>query len=175
MTWWFTSNQINFVVTDSTTIAFYWIYSFFFDSPDDLATAILKRKDRPNRLLVEEATNDDNSVVALSQAKMDELQLFRGDTVLLKGKRRKETVCIVLSDETCPDEKIRMNRVVRNNLRIRLADVVSIQSCPDVKYGTRVHILPIDDTVEGLTGWVGCKGTVLFLRLLKCGNSFFLV
>lgn len=85
---------------------------------------------------------------------MDELQLFRGDTVLLKGKRRKETVCIVLSDETCPDEKIRMNRVVRNNLRIRLADVVSIQSCPDVKYGTRVHILPIDDTVEGLTGWV---------------------
>lgn len=101
---------------------------------------------------MEEASNDDNSVVALSQAKMDELQLFRGDTVLLKGKRRKETVCIVLSDETCPDEKIRMNRVVRNNLRIRLADVVSIQSCPDVKYGTRVHILPIDDTVEGLTG-----------------------
>lgn len=43
---------------------------------------------------------------------MDELQLFRGDTVLIKGKRRKETVCIVLSDENCPDEKIRMNRVV---------------------------------------------------------------
>lgn len=127
-------------------------FCFHHFSPDDLATAILKRKDRPNRLLVEEASNDDNSVVALSQAKMDELQLFRGDTVLLKGKRRKETVCIVLSDETCPDEKIRMNRVVRNNLRIRLADVVSIQSCPDVKYGTRVHILPIDDTVEGLTG-----------------------
>ncbi len=32
---------------------------------------------------------------------MDELQLFRGDTVLLKGKRRKETVslfnCLVVS------------------------------------------------------------------------------
>ena len=27
---------------------------------------------------------------------MDELQLFRGDTVLLKGKKRKEGVCIVL-------------------------------------------------------------------------------
>ena len=26
------------------------------------------------------------------QEKMDELQLFRGDTVLLKGKKRKETV-----------------------------------------------------------------------------------
>lgn len=119
---------------------------------DDLATAILKRKDRPNRLLVEEALNDDNSVVSLSQAKMDQLQLFRGDTVLLKGKRRKETVCIVLSDDNCPNEKIRMNRVVRNNLRVRLSDVVSIQACADVKYGTRVHILPIDDTVEGLVG-----------------------
>lgn len=121
-------------------------------SPDDLATAILRKKDRPNRLLVEEAVNDDNSVVALSQAKMDELQLFRGDTVLLKGKRRKETVCIVLSDDTCSDEKIRMNRNVRNNLRVRLLDVVSIQPCPDVKYGKRIHVLPIDDTVEGLTG-----------------------
>ncbi|XP_017033313.1 transitional endoplasmic reticulum ATPase TER94 isoform X1 [Drosophila kikkawai] len=119
---------------------------------DDLATAILKRKDRPNRLIVEEAQNDDNSVVSLSQAKMDELQLFRGDTVILKGKRRKETVCIVLSDDTCPDEKIRMNRVVRNNLCVHLSDVVSVQSCPDVKYGKRVRILPIDDTTEGVTG-----------------------
>ncbi len=57
-----------------------------------MATAILRTKPKPNRLLVEEAVNDDNSVVALSQDKMDELQLFRGDTVLLKGKRRKETV-----------------------------------------------------------------------------------
>jgi len=55
---------------------------------------------------------------------MDELQLFRGDAVLLKGKRRRETVCIVLSDETAPDDKIRINRCVRNNLRIRLGDVV---------------------------------------------------
>lgn len=117
-----------------------------------MATAILRKKDKPNRLLVEEAVSDDNSVVALSDAKMAELQLFRGDTVLLKGKRRKETVCIVLSDENCPNEKIRMNRVVRNNLRVRLSDVVSIQPCPSVKYGKRIHVLPMDDTVEGLTG-----------------------
>jgi len=58
------------------------------------------------------------------QAKMDELQLFRGDAVLLKGKRRRETVCIVLSDDTAPNDKIRINRCVRNNLRIRLGDIV---------------------------------------------------
>ena len=74
----------------------------------------MKEKKKPNRVVVEDAVNDDNSVVALSQSKMDELQLFRGDTVLLKGKKRKQTVCIVLSDETMTDDKIRMNRVVSN-------------------------------------------------------------
>ncbi|KAK2993202.1 hypothetical protein RJ640_005170 [Escallonia rubra] len=83
---------------------------------------------------------------------MDELQLFRGDTVLVKGKKRKDTICIVLSDEQCEEPKIRMNKVVRANLRVRLGDVVSVHQCPDVKYGKRVHILPVDDTIEGLTG-----------------------
>lgn len=119
---------------------------------EELATAILKDKVKPNRLLVDQSSNDDNSVVAVSQAKMDELNLFRGDTVVLKGKKRKETVCIVLSDETCPNDKIRMNRVVRNNLRVRLGDIVSITAAPNIGYGKRVHVLPIDDTVEGLTG-----------------------
>jgi len=30
--------------------------------------------------------------------------------------------------------------------------LISIQACPDIKYGKRIHVLPIDDTVEGLTG-----------------------
>ena len=33
----------------------------------DLETAILRTKSKPNRLLVEDAINDDNSVVSLSQ------------------------------------------------------------------------------------------------------------
>ncbi len=83
---------------------------------------------------------------------MDELDLFRGDSVQLKGKRKKDTVCIVLADDEVANEKIRMNRVVRNNLRVRIGDVVSVHACPDVQYGKRVHVLPIDDTVEGLSG-----------------------
>ena len=43
-------------------------------------------------------------------------------------------------------------RVVRNNLRVRLGDVVSVSSCSDIKYGKRIHVLPIDDTIEGITG-----------------------
>jgi len=110
------------------------------------------KKKNPNRLMVDEATNDDNSVVALNLATMEELQLFRGDTVMIKGKRRKDTVCIVLADDTCDAGKIRMNKCVRKNLKVRLGDVVSVHQCPDVKYGKRVHILPIDDTIEGITG-----------------------
>jgi len=44
--------------------------------------------------------------------------------VLLKGQRRKQTVCVVVTDETVSDEKIRVSRCVRNNLRVRLGDVI---------------------------------------------------
>ncbi|CAF4110267.1 unnamed protein product [Adineta steineri] len=118
---------------------------------DKFATAILNRKKRPNRLLVDDSTNDDNSVVALSQQKMDELQLFRGDTVLLEGKKRRETICIVLADDNCSNERILMNRVVRNNLRVRSGDIVSLQACSDAKDGKRIQVVPIDNTVYGIT------------------------
>ena len=58
---------------------------------DDKVPLIKKRS--PYRLVVDEAQTesmDDNSVVAFSQAKMEELQLFRGDTVKIKGKKGKE-------------------------------------------------------------------------------------
>ena len=72
--------------------------------------------------------------------------------MLLKGKKRKDTVCIVLADETCEANKIRLNKIVRKNLRVRLGDVVHVNACPDVKYGARIHVLPIDDTIEGVEG-----------------------
>lgn len=80
---------------------------------------------------------------------------MKGDTVLLKGKKRRDTVCICLSVEDgddLPDEKIRMNKVVRNNLRVRFGDIVQVHPCTDIPNGNRVHILPLDDTIEGVTG-----------------------
>ncbi|KAL3715249.1 hypothetical protein ACJRO7_007047 [Eucalyptus globulus] len=104
-----------------------------------------------NCLVVDEVVNDDNSVVALHPETMKKLRLYRGDTILVKGKKRKDTVCIALADDTCEEPKIRMNKVVRSNLRVGLGDVVSVHHCPDVKYGKRVHILPVEDTIEGFT------------------------
>jgi transitional endoplasmic reticulum ATPase len=44
---------------------------------------------------------------------MEELQLFRGDTVRIKGKRGRDTVCIVLGEEGCDDNNVKMNKVRR--------------------------------------------------------------
>ncbi|CAI9096776.1 OLC1v1032989C1 [Oldenlandia corymbosa var. corymbosa] len=117
-----------------------------------------KKNRAPNRLMVDEATGavDDNSVVVLHRDTMEKLQLFQGDTVLIRGKKRRETVCIALSvneiNQSDDLGKIRMNKVVRANLRVRPGDIVSVFPSPDVKDAKRVHILPIDDTVEGISG-----------------------
>lgn len=58
----------------------------------------------------------------------------------------------MLADDSCDEPKIRMNKVVRANLRVRLGDVVSVHQCADVKYGKRIHVLPFDDSIEGVTG-----------------------
>lgn len=65
---------------------------------------------------------------------METLQLFRGDTVLVKGKKRKDTVLIVLADDDLDDGSARINRVVRHNLRVKHGDVITIHPCPDIKY-----------------------------------------
>ncbi|CDJ36397.1 AGAP005630-PA, related [Eimeria mitis] len=111
-----------------------------------------KKKRSPNRLVVEEAINDDNSVVALNPSRMETLQIFRGDTVLLRGKMRHDTVCVVLADQDLDEGKIRLNKVVRKNLRVRLGDIVHVSACADCPYGKRIHVLPLDDTIEGITG-----------------------
>eukprot|EP00916_Digyalum_oweni_P010029 GHVL01016889.1.p1 GENE.GHVL01016889.1~~GHVL01016889.1.p1 ORF type:complete len:791 (+),score=179.11 GHVL01016889.1:39-2411(+) len=119
----------------------------------DTPTNIPKEKKRsPHRLVVDEAVNDDNSVVTVNASRMEKLGFFRGDTILVKGKKRKDTVCICLSCNELDEGKIRMNKTVRKNLRVKMGDVVSVFPCQDVPYGKRVHVLPLDDTIEGITG-----------------------
>ncbi len=72
--------------------------------------------------------------------------------MLLASGKGKETVCIVLANEKTDDRKIRMNSVIRKNLRVKLGDLVSIESCGEVKYGRRIHVLPFEDSVKGIGG-----------------------
>lgn len=110
------------------------------------------KKRAPNRLIVDESVNDDNSVIQVHPDKMAELELFDGGTARIKGKRGRETVCVVIGDETADPNNIRMNKIVRKNLRVRLGDIVSVHEEKDVPYAGRIHVLPLDDTIEGVSG-----------------------
>jgi len=45
-----------------------------------------------------------------------------------------------------------MNKVVRKNLRVKLGDVISVVNSGEVPYGKAVHVLPFDDSIQGITG-----------------------
>ncbi|WVQ80226.1 transitional endoplasmic reticulum ATPase [Cryptococcus sp. DSM 104549] len=103
---------------------------------DSTATAILRQKRSPNRLIVDESPSDDNSVAILHPTTMETLGLFRGDTIIVRGKRRRDTVLIF----------------ARGNCAIKLGDLVHVSPANDIKYGKRIHVLPFADSVEGLSG-----------------------
>jgi hypothetical protein len=67
--------------------------------------------------------------------------------MLLQGKKRKDTVCIVLSDESTDESKIRINKVVRKNLRVRLGDIVSVHQVRSILDSARA----CEQTVSGCT------------------------
>lgn len=141
----------------------------------DYSTAILEKKKSPNRVMVDDthttegdnAAQDENSVVYIHPDLMEELGFFRGDwydliliffstsflsifdrcSCQIRGKKHKDTVCIVVSDEEVDRQKIKMSKVVRTNLRVRLGDMVSLHTI-DVPYGVKIKVLPIDDTIE---------------------------
>lgn len=86
---------------------------------------------------------------------METLQLFRGDTVLVKGKKRKDTVLIVLADDDLDDGSARINRVVRHNLRVKHGDVITVHPCPDIKYvSVEVEFAFFDLPLYLLFGWL---------------------
>jgi len=105
---------------------------------------------KKNRFIVEEVQKeaDDNSAVYLSSEKIDELGFFRGDTILLKGKKRRDTVCIIMADENCEKEKIKINSVVRNNLRVKIGDIITIHQFSELKFGKRIHVLPFEESLK---------------------------
>lgn len=59
---------------------------------------------------------------------------------------------MVLVNETCDNANVIIVKTACKNLCVRLADVVTATSCDDVPNGKRVHILPLDDTIESVTG-----------------------
>ncbi len=112
------------------------------------------RKNRPNAFVVEEqaSLDADQSVVAMSPNKMDELGIFNGDAVVVRGKRRKDTILLAVAEEGLPSNVLRLGTVARGNVNLKLGDVATVHEAPDIRYGTVVHVLPFKKDVEGISG-----------------------
>ena len=81
---------------------------------------MLTKRIKPNVLLADEISHDDESLVIISGSKLSELGLFGGDTVLLSGKKRKDTIAIVGSDDEYSENKIQLSKMIRSNLRLTI-------------------------------------------------------
>jgi transitional endoplasmic reticulum ATPase len=58
---------------------------------------------------------------------------------------------ILRSNDNVEDGKITMNKVARNNLRVKLSDIVSVHACKDIKNAERLDIRPFEDSIRGLS------------------------
>ena len=103
-----------------------------------------------NRLIVDNSANDDNSVIIMHENTMTLLDIFAGDSVIVKGKKKKETVLVCTSDPSCEEGKVKVNGGTRKNLAVKLGDVVGIHKCDFVPYGTKVCVLPFANWSEGI-------------------------
>jgi len=106
-----------------------------------------------NRLIVEdtlEKNKNENSAIYLNSKKIEELKLFRGDTVLIKGKKRKDTVSITMTDDSCDENKIRLNDVIRKNIGVKIGDIITVHAFSDLKFGKRIHVVPFEDSILDL-------------------------
>ena len=63
--------------------------------------------------------------------------------MLIKGRRGRETVCVVVPEEKMDEDKIALPANALNWLRLTVGeDRVKISQFPDIKNAKRVHVLP---------------------------------
>ena len=107
---------------------------------------------------------DGHTVVAMTETAMENLGLFDGDTVSIKGKRGRKTMATVAmimdgdasalgsgkvdtSDEGSGGA-IGLTQDAMKNAGVRAGDTVTVAPAPDVKFGKAALILPYSDSIE---------------------------
>ncbi|KAI5188595.1 transitional endoplasmic reticulum ATPase [Nematocida sp. AWRm77] len=121
------------------------------------ATAILE-ENRTNSYQVsypnEEGTSSaekvENACVGLSASRMQELKLFNGDCILIKGKKRKESLFMAKRMDV-PDNKVVLVREGCENLCVRVGDFVKLYKLAgDTVFVTKFTIFPVKEDLAGL-------------------------
>ena len=105
----------------------------------------------PNLLTAEEAKDADSSVCTIHPKKAAEIGLMDGDTVRIKGKRDRETLCVLKESDGVSEGAVQLSAVTRSNLRLELGEPCKAYGCDSVKHGTSVKLLPFSDKMAGLS------------------------
>ena len=106
----------------------------------------------PNRYLVDDWADGDQSCVQINPAKLEQLGIFADDVIKVMGRFKKFTHCTVKVDENCDPTKIRMCKQIRKNCNVNVGDIVSIHPAPDIQFSSKVKILPFDDDIKDFQG-----------------------
>lgn len=129
------------------------------EKPADLSMAILGGSNERNAMKVfSYSSGEGHTVVGLTEAAMDAMGLFEGDTVYIKGKRGKKTMASVavlaesditsLADGSSESTAIGMSVDAMKNAGVRAGDKVSVVPAPNVKFGKAVLILPTAESLK---------------------------
>eukprot|EP00535_Pseudo-nitzschia_heimii_P006726 CAMPEP_0197183468 /NCGR_PEP_ID=MMETSP1423-20130617/7832_1 /TAXON_ID=476441 /ORGANISM="Pseudo-nitzschia heimii, Strain UNC1101" /LENGTH=920 /DNA_ID=CAMNT_0042634051 /DNA_START=140 /DNA_END=2902 /DNA_ORIENTATION=- len=126
---------------------------------NDLSIAILSGSNGRNAMQVFKYSGEEgHSVVGMTEAAMEEMGLFEGDTVFIKGKRGRKTMASVailseidvsaLSDGSSDAAAIGMSTDAMKNASVRAGDKVTVAPAPNVKFGKSVLISPMANSLK---------------------------
>ena len=93
----------------------------------------------------------DSAECAVHPEKMAALNLMAGDTVRLKGRRARETICVLRADKSVPAGGLWLTAQARGNLRVKPGDYVKLYACDSIQEGVRVTLQPFGDSMGGLS------------------------
>lgn len=143
----------------------------------DLSMAILGGSSDRNSMQVFSYSSDEgHTVVGMTETAMEDMGLFEGDTVSIKGKRGRKTMASVavldesdvtaLADGSSESAAIGLSVDAMRNAGVRAGDKVTVVPAPNVKFGKAVLVLPTAESLQ-LAGVENMEDASLFDDYLK--------
>lgn len=118
---------------------------------EDLSMAILGGSSSRNSMQVFTYDSEEgHTVVGMTESAMQDMSLFDGDTINIKGKRGKSTMATVATmanTDVLDRGNLGMSSDTMKNAGVRAGDSVTVVAAPDVKFGKTVLILPYEDSL----------------------------
>ncbi|ESO02101.1 hypothetical protein HELRODRAFT_65100, partial [Helobdella robusta] len=102
------------------------------------------------RLNISERLETDNSLVRISETKLSEMHINRGDILRLQGKLRRESVCMVEKDDALDNNSIVVNECVLYNLNVKPLQEIKVSVIYDIEPGAFIHVQAFDDCTNEL-------------------------